>query len=163
RYVTVISHSRWNNERVWPPEMTHDWRDVQALGVTWVQIADQNRLLNTKTDWSPWHYMCDSAHAGLQLVWERLMVMRLAAISDARMAYFLLTGDEDGTPQKLRQFLGSWASPGGSWAKPVAVQAESGVLHLAVRSTSQPGYLGTGYVDYQNVTGSYDQVIVSSP
>ena len=43
QYVTVISHTNWNATKTFPPTMTHTRADVEALGVNWIQITDQNR------------------------------------------------------------------------------------------------------------------------
>ena len=162
RYVTVISHSPWNNERLWPPAMTHDWRDVQALGVKWVQIADQNRLFHTKDSWIPYRYMRNSVHPGLRLVWERMMISGKPDISDAGMAYYLVTGDQGGTPDDLRRFMGSWAGTGGYRPPLTATQAESGKIRKGVIARAHAGYLGTGFVDYGDTADAYVEVTVKA-
>ena len=48
QYVTVISHTNWNATKTFPPTMTHTRADVEALGVNWIQITDQNPRLYTR-------------------------------------------------------------------------------------------------------------------
>lgn len=113
RHVTVISHSRWNDLRVWPPDMTRNHEDVRALGVNWLRITDQNaiggrRLLNTGQDFLPWEWLRTAADERLRWVHERKVLTQKGDVSDAGMAYFLVTGDPYGTPAKLRAFFGDW-------------------------------------------------------
>jgi hypothetical protein len=78
-----------------------------------VQIADQNRLLSTSPygraatdeEWVTWHWMRDAQDPRVRFLWERMRVSTRADCSDAGMAYFLVTGDEEGDPEKLRKLL----------------------------------------------------------
>jgi hypothetical protein len=123
QHVTVISHSPWNDNRVSAPDMTHTATDVKALGVKWIEIADQNRRLYTGTDhapwphtytggdYKPWAWLHDATREGLRWIYDRMAVSGKPDVSDAGMAYFLLHNDPYATPDKLRLSLGDWAVP----------------------------------------------------
>jgi hypothetical protein len=161
RYVTVISHSAWNNNRVWLPAMTHTAEDLQALGVTWVQISDQNVGFNTKPDWAPWYWLRDAAHLRMQHLYDRMQIAGKPDMSDAGMAFFLMTGDQDGTAEKLRTYFGDWARP--LIAPSVVAQAESGIIYRGRVGRDHAGYSGAGFVDFINTVGSYVELNVGSP
>jgi hypothetical protein len=113
QHVTVISHSLWNDLRVWPPAMTRNHEDVRALGVKWLRITDQNGIgqpwgLNTRQNFLPWDWLRTAAAEPLRWVYERMTLTGKGDASDAGMAYFLVTGDPYGTPDKLRRFFGAW-------------------------------------------------------
>ncbi|MFO1070943.1 MAG: hypothetical protein U1E14_20675 [Geminicoccaceae bacterium] len=119
-YVTVISHSTWNNTQVVAPEMVNDWLDIQALGVEWIQIVDQNKRLYTRvpgtgyerpSDWTPWRWLRDSPRWTMRWIYERMLAEEKADVSDAGTVWFLIKNDEFATPEKLRRFFGSWAGP----------------------------------------------------
>jgi hypothetical protein len=115
QYVTVISHSNWNNTKTYPPTMTHTRADVEALGVNWIQIQDQNPLLHTRNsgspNWSPWFWLRDAAQARMRWIYDRMRVTGKPDVSDSGMVYYLLTNDASGTPSKFRNFFGDWISP----------------------------------------------------
>ena len=113
KYVYCISHSRWNDGYSAKYTFTHTKRSVIASGVHWVQIQDQNRLLSTSPygreampeQWQPYHWMRDSNDPTVRFLWERLRVSTRPDPSDAGMAYFLMTGDEEADPVKLERLL----------------------------------------------------------
>lgn len=116
-YVTVVSHSPWNNTRVWPPSMTKTWRDVQQTGVRWQGIRDQNDLLYPRRRvagqppiplWEPWSWMRDSRDYRLRFIYWRMQAAGKSDISDAGMVYYLLRNDQDASPAKLRQLFAGW-------------------------------------------------------
>jgi hypothetical protein len=119
QFVYCISHSRWNDGFASRYSFTHTKRSVIATGVNWVQIKDQNRLLSTSPyrqvaqpeGWQPYHWMRDSADAKVKFLWERLQVSTRPDPSDAGMAYFVLTGDEEATPEKLRRLIDEGVVP----------------------------------------------------
>jgi hypothetical protein len=118
-FVYCISHSRWNDGYASVEYVKHNKRDVIPQGVTWIQIGDQNRLLSTSPygrpaepeEWLPWRWMEDSGDAKVRFLWERMRATRRADCSDAGMAYFLLTGDEECDPVKLKQLLDDHVIP----------------------------------------------------
>jgi hypothetical protein len=81
--------------------------------VHWVQIRDQNRLLSKspygrpaqEESWQAYHWMRDSQDAKVHWLWDRMRVSTRPDPSDAGMAYFLATGDEDCDPAKLKALL----------------------------------------------------------
>lgn len=113
KFVYCISHSRWNDGFARDYSFTHTKRSIIPLGIKWVQIRDQNGLLSTSRygraarpdEWRPWHWMRDSDDSKVTFLWERMRVTTRADCSDAGMAYFLMTGDEEGNPSKLTNLL----------------------------------------------------------
>lgn len=113
KFVYCISHNVWNDGYASADLVNHNKRDVIPTGVTWIQIKDQNQFLTTSPfgrsarpdEWTPWHWMRDSADAKVRFLWERMRATTRADCSDAGMAYFLLSGDEDVEIEKLRALL----------------------------------------------------------
>ncbi len=105
KYVYCLSHSKWNNNHVNPPLMTHRAKDIQALGEHWVQIPDQNKYLYTKKDWAPWQWLKDSKNKNYKWLYHRMKVEGKPDISDAGMAFYLMTGNDYGKPIDLKHYL----------------------------------------------------------
>jgi len=113
KHVYCISHSAWNDGFARRYTFTHTKRSVIPSGVRWVQIEDQNRLLSKTPygrpaeagEFQPYFWMRDSADARVRFLWERMLVSTRPDPSDAGMAYFLVTGDEQADPEKLRLLL----------------------------------------------------------
>ncbi len=113
RHVYCISHSRWNDGFARNYTFAYNKRVVIESGVNWVQIPDQNRGLATSpwgrkataAEWEPWRWLQRSSEERLRFLWDRLWSVTRADGSDAGMAYFLLTGDEDATIEKVRAVL----------------------------------------------------------
>lgn len=133
KFVYCISHSRWNDGFA-RYVFAHNKRSVIPSGIQWVQIRDQNRLLITSPfgrharpdEWPAWHWMRDSADPKVRFLWERLRASTRADASDAGMAYFLATGDEEGSISKLRRLLEDRAVPAPIGArKHVRLEAEN--------------------------------------
>jgi hypothetical protein len=116
QFVYCISHSRWNDG--FSSQARHDFftynkRSVIELGVNWVQIRDQNPLLSKSPYGRParaeefrdYFWMRDSEDSAIRFLWDRTLVSTRPDPSDAGMAYFLVTGDEECTPEKLRRLL----------------------------------------------------------
>ncbi len=103
RYVTVVSHSDWNNTHRHGNSCTA--ARLKQTGITFRQIANQNTNLTLRASWADYSWM-QSASANLQWVYSRMRTAKPEPDpSDAGMAYFLVTGDEHATPAKLRTFL----------------------------------------------------------
>ncbi|MCI0359259.1 MAG: hypothetical protein L0211_12335 [Planctomycetaceae bacterium] len=119
QFVYCISHSRWNDGFASKYTFTHTKRSVIETGVNWVQIRDQNRLLSKSPygqpappqSWRAYHWMRDSGDARVRFLWERMQVSTRPDPSDAGMAWFLLTGDEEADPEKLRRLLDEQMTP----------------------------------------------------
>lgn len=113
-FVTVISHSRWNQNHGDTPQMTHDWadlkRDFSPDGVFFVEssvedvsdavlgdpskLPDQNQSsgdLDFNTPEEKWYWLRDSEIPD----WRWLYALddkNGFDVSDAGMTYFLITG-----------------------------------------------------------------------
>lgn len=113
KFVYCISHSRWNDGFAARYTFPYNKRALIRSGIRWIQIADQNKWLATSPfgrpatdlEWTPWLWMRDSSVASVRFLWERMLATTRADCSDAGMAYFLVTGDEAGDIDKLRQLL----------------------------------------------------------
>ncbi|HUE82956.1 MAG TPA: hypothetical protein VMM84_12655 [Pyrinomonadaceae bacterium] len=132
QYVTVLSHSEWNNLHSKSPstnenEHSHTgysplWVFSElgsVLGARLVQIIDQNPGLQRPQ--SEFYWLRDSSDPRLRRLWDRHVVSGTNAnaqgfdCSDAGMIYWLITGgnnggDQHATPAKLRAVLENSAS-----------------------------------------------------
>ncbi len=112
-FVYCISHSRWNDGFATRYQFKHSKRSVIPLGIKWIQITDQNQFLSHSPygrparpeEWRPWHWLRDAADPKLSFLWERMRVSTRPDCSDAGMAYFLLSGDDQTEMAKLRRLL----------------------------------------------------------
>ncbi|YCM44419.1 hypothetical protein V2O64_00105 [Verrucomicrobiaceae bacterium 227] len=116
KHVHLISHSVFNeNEKRRPKHRT--WKDIQTLAgdrIQYHKIKDQNektrpnKLWHSGSDFSVWFWMRDHADPDVRWIYSRLKAHsgNVADISDCGMLFYLLTGDDDGTPQKFKTFLG---------------------------------------------------------
>jgi hypothetical protein len=127
KFVYCISHSRWNDGFAAQYQFTHTKRSVIESGVNWVQIQDQNPLLargqfgrpsTAIEEWQPYHWMSNSSDPRVRFLWERMRVSTRPDPSDAGMAYFLMTGDEQADPAKLQRLLDDKAVP-----KPISTRS----------------------------------------
>ncbi len=115
KHVYVISHSGYNDNH-----MRRDYHHTmeQAIeyskgAINYTRIKDQNSKWSTTAGWnslkdfSVWYWMRDSKDHNIQWLYERLQQHSggVADISDAGLLYYLITGDENGNPEKFRQFL----------------------------------------------------------
>jgi len=134
QFVYCISHSRWNDGYANEDFVHHNKRHVIPLGITWVQITDQNKFLTTspygrpaKSDeWRPWYWMRDSNDPKVRFLWDRMRTTARADCSDAGMAYFLMTGDEESEITKLIKLLDGNTIPTPIGArKNVRIEAEN--------------------------------------
>jgi len=113
KHVFCVSHSNWNDGLVSRYTFTHTKRDIIETGVNWVQIPDQNRLLAQSRYGKPakpeefkqYFWMRDSTDSRVRYLWDRMVVSTRPDPSDAGMTYFLATGDESATPEKLKSLI----------------------------------------------------------
>jgi hypothetical protein len=113
QYVYCLSHSRWNDGFASSYKFTFTKRSVIEQDVHWVQIGDQNRLLSfgrygqpaTPPEFKPYFWMRDSNDANVRWLWERMVVSTRPDPSDAGMTWFLVTGDEECDPAKLKGLI----------------------------------------------------------
>ncbi len=134
KFVYCISHSRWNDGFQRGYNFTHTKRAVIPTGVHWIQIGDQNKRFATSpfgrpatdAEWSPWLWMRDSAVENVRFLWDRMRATTRADCSDAGMAYFLVTGDEEGDIAKLQQLVEQHRRPAPVDPRPqVRLEAEN--------------------------------------
>ena len=119
QFVYCISHSRWNDGFASRYKFTFTKRSVIEQEVHWIQIPDQNRLLSygrygtpsSPGDFKPYFWMRDSRDAKVRWLWERMLVSTRPDPSDAGMTWFLVSGDEECDPQKLKELLESHQPP----------------------------------------------------
>ncbi len=134
KHVYAVSHSRWNDGYDADYVYNYSKRNVIPSGVTWVQIRDQNAFLSTSPfgrpanaeEWAPFHWLRDAADAKLRFLWQRLRVSTRADCSDAGMAYFLMSGDEESEIAKVRALLEEGRVPAPLDPRPVVrIEAEN--------------------------------------
>jgi hypothetical protein len=134
KHVYIVSHSHWNDGLVTRYSFANTKRDVIALGINWVQIHDQNRLLafgrfgrpSPPEEFEPYFWMRDSKDPRVRFLWDRMVVSTRPDPSDSGMAYFLLTGDEDADPAKYKRLLDEKVVPRPvSERSKVRIEAES--------------------------------------
>jgi hypothetical protein len=113
KFVYCISHSRWNDGFASKYTFSFTKRSVIEQDVHWVQIRDQNRLLSLSPygrpakpeEFAQFFWMRDSRDPKVRFLWERTLASTRPDPSDAGMAYFAVTGDEDCNPMKLRRLI----------------------------------------------------------
>ena len=113
KYVYCISHSNWNDGFVSHYKFSFTKRDIIEKDIHWVQIRDQNRLLSLNRfgevakphQFAAYFWMRDSRDPKVRFLWDRMIVSTRPDPSDAGMAWFLVTGDEECTPEKLKLLL----------------------------------------------------------
>ena len=135
QYVRLVSHSAWNDKHGQCIEGqprggrdchpgSHQKDHILALpGVNpeqWIHIQNQNydtdvniglntaRIEGKTLDekWAYWDFMLNSCHRGIRFTRKQMYFNRWSPdISDAGMAYYLLTGDEVANPRKTELFF----------------------------------------------------------
>jgi predicted amidohydrolase len=133
QFVYCISHSSWNDGYSRRYQFTHTKRSVIEQDVHWVQIRDQNPLLSTSPyggeprpeEWQPFNWMRDSHNARVRWLWEKMLVSKRPDCSDAGMAWFVVTGDEQCDPVKLKHALDEHQAPPILTRKEVRLEAEN--------------------------------------
>lgn len=115
-HVHIISHSGYNDNHL-RRETDHTMEETIALSgnrLKYNKIKDQNNcdvgyLLWCSANKSfPWRGIRDHEDPHIQWLWERMQDHKHGKfdISDAGMVYYLLTGDQDGSPSKFIDFIG---------------------------------------------------------
>ena len=134
KFVYCISHSRWNDGFAKGYTFANNKRAVIPTGVRWIQITDQNKRFATspfgrpatEAEWTPWLWMRDSAVDNVRFLWDRMRATTRADCSDAGMAYFAASGDEEGDIAKLRQLVEKHSRPAPTNPRPyVRLEAEN--------------------------------------
>ena len=81
-------------------------------------------------EFDPYFSMRDSDDSKARFLWQRMLASARPDPSDAGMAYFLVTGDEQADPTKLKRLLGAGVVPAPiAERKQVRIEAEN-FLHL---------------------------------
>ncbi len=116
KHVKLISHSGFNENHK-RREWHRTWDDIQELcgkRIQYHKIKDQNAcdqrdvLWCSGKDFSPWYWMRDHKDESIRWMYTRIQAHDTgkADISDCGLLFWLLTGDENGSPEKLKDFLG---------------------------------------------------------
>ncbi|MGB2568648.1 hypothetical protein ACPFP2_09390 [Micromonospora citrea] len=107
-YVTLISHSDWNNNHD-DDDNIFNLADIRRdfPQVRYTRIQDQNAGLGTNGGEARWSWMSTSSDPGLRYVHNVVnnIMNKSGDVSDAGMFYYLITGDDAGNATKLRNFL----------------------------------------------------------
>lgn len=124
KHVYVISHSGYNDnhlrrgdpkfdkQKVAEADKHHTMAQVIALSderIHYKRIKDQNakwdahQLWNSEHNWQVWQWMKTHQDPSVKWLYQRMKQhpKKVADCSDAGLVYYLLTGDEDGSPSKL--------------------------------------------------------------
>ncbi|WP_430936024.1 hypothetical protein [Saccharicrinis sp. 156] len=115
-HVKLVSHSGFNENET-RRDWHHTWSDIQELcgnRIQYHKIKDQNACTKPNVLWcsgkdfSPWYWMRDHQDESIRWLYRRAQAHDTgkADISDAGMLFWLLTGDENGSPDKFRNFIG---------------------------------------------------------
>jgi len=115
-HVYIISHSGYNDTHLRRPTEHTMPQTITLSGdrLNYTKIKDQN---NCNTGWllwcsgtkdHPWRDIRDHEDPHVQWLWERMSDHKHGKydISDAGLMWYLLRGDEDGSPAKFATFLG---------------------------------------------------------
>ena len=135
KYDYCISHNIWNDgfpQRSKEHLHKYSKRDVIESGIHWIQVkpgrglTNSTRTSSTPEQWALYHWMRNSKDPRLGWIYTRLETEGRCDVSDATMTYFLLTGDEEATPAKLKAVLDDRRLPALiNMRKEVRVEAEN--------------------------------------
>ncbi|KXX69404.1 hypothetical protein AVL50_19175 [Flammeovirga sp. SJP92] len=122
-HLYIVSHSNYNDNNIRRANhrrIEHVLQDFPVTeGTNFLRIKDQNQSSNLTQGWSTnnvngvndytqWTWMRDHVDADVNFLWDRMNINShsKADISDAGMIWFLLYGDQNGNPSKLKtQFV----------------------------------------------------------
>lgn len=115
-HVYLLSHSKFNENEI-RRDYHHTWDDVQELcgnRIKYKKIKDQNdkknpeNLWHSMDDFSVWYWMRDHKDTNIRWMYTRIQAHSLghADISDCGLFYYLLVRDDNGDPQKFKNFIG---------------------------------------------------------
>ena len=108
QYVTVISHSTWNETYSHNGSCT--WSGVKALGVKTIDICDQNARLATNY-YSYVSWIANHPDSKMRWVWGRMKIgltyYTAADVSDAGEMWYWLKYDQYGSFSKLKYYFGT--------------------------------------------------------
>ncbi len=120
-HVYVLSHSGYNDNHIRRPYHHTMAQAIEYSGgrINYLRIKDQNgqndpdSLWHSGENFDVWHWMLESKDPNIQWLYDTLddHPNKVADISDAGMLFYLLTGDENGSPSKFKEFLGEEIVP----------------------------------------------------
>lgn len=114
-HVYIVSHSGYNDEHLRrdyhhtiPEAITLSgnrlkYKRIQDQNGTW----DPNLLWSSGSDYSVWFWMRDHCDPNVKWMFSRMKSGGKADVSDAGMLYWLIIGDENGSPSKFKRFIGN--------------------------------------------------------
>ena len=116
-HVYLLSHSKFNEDEI-RRSYHHTWDDVQKLcgnRIKYKKIQDQNdknnpnNLWHSMEDFSVWYWMRDHKDPNVRWMYKRMQAHDKghADISDCGLFYYLLLGDDNGSPKKFKEFIGN--------------------------------------------------------
>ncbi len=128
-HIYIISHSGYNEKHLRRGDPKFDKKPVSASDkhhtiaetmelsghrLNYRKIIDQNahwdpnKLFGSDDDFTVWYWMRDHKDPNIKWLYDRMLVNEKgkADCSDAGMVYYLLTGDDNGSPSKLEKFFG---------------------------------------------------------
>ncbi|WNJ17875.1 T9SS type A sorting domain-containing protein [Pontibacter sp. G13] len=174
-HVYVISHSGYNDTHLRRPTEHTMTQTITMSGnrLNYTKIKDQNncnvgwQLWCSGTNEYPWRDIRDHEDPHVQWLWARMQDHKHGKydISDAGLMWYLLKGDEDGSPAKLTNFLGYGILLPGE-----AVATDIDIEEAAVTIFTQKAYqLSFGFTpvepwdDYYSFSTSDAGVVYVSP
>ncbi|MEM9420234.1 MAG: hypothetical protein AAGA25_14440 [Planctomycetota bacterium] len=122
KYTSLVSHSVYNETQL----IQDNHRTIEDFkpffendGMGYIKIQDQNAaekpqfLWNSDTKFHVWSFLRDSPDPDYRWLHSRIQAhtYNKADVSDAGMVYFLLLGDENGSPIKFRNLMGESMGP----------------------------------------------------
>lgn len=103
QYVTIYSHSSWNDNHACREHTGHCWSDLLALGVKGDHLVDQNSYAFGARPQSAFSWL-NNGGSDYQWLYTRLR-FKDGDASDAGMAYYLMTGNQRPTMVEVRAFF----------------------------------------------------------
>jgi hypothetical protein len=178
-HVYIVSHSGFNDDHL-RRDSHHTMKQAIAYSkdrLNYKRIKDQNGgwdphlLWNSGKDFSPWYWLRDHSDPNMQWLYTRAQAHSggTADISDAGMLYWLLTGDEDGSPAKFKAFIGNGVpskatyvpkkitSPDLSSGELLVIEAEGFALKGKWEKVAFRDGSGGAYIQYMG-PNKYDEV-----
>ncbi len=117
KHVIVVSHSWWNEtharealKEFFNPkdhtEVMHSIEDIVDLGATYRPINEQNSYFNTAKKWPQLDWMKNHADENVRWVYSRIQKVGRPDYSDAGMTWYILTKNDQGKVDLLKDFIG---------------------------------------------------------
>ena len=105
QYVTVISHSSWNDNHADTPQMSHRWKNItKDFKVKAEHIGDQNATAFKSTP-SAWSWL-KTTQGGTWLYTIVSTDEKAGDASDTGMVMYALNGNQKATMAQIRSYMG---------------------------------------------------------